>query len=322
MKEQYSLKIYFQSYPDRIASQIIEMYSDSSLSSSSPSLGAEIFTKTIKKNDFSVTINFFHEPILGLISDLARKQFSRTSAAIIFFSKDTRKSFQKIPEILETLKQYISQDIAIFIIGIISDFEAISYERGEKLANRLGGKYFEISMENITQLDQIMNSLIRRYIALTIPISITSHPDSLATDFIREYTNQSLDDDISVPGRSTFIKQVDPSMKLYINQISSTTSENSFYKEFLAGIFIYSKNSRESFEKVKKNYQKFLNQSSRSVPVVFLAISEGVDKVSTEEGLNLETENTEYFELKQNDHKFFNKIMNSLTHKLKYSSNL
>ncbi|MFX0185028.1 MAG: hypothetical protein ACFE95_18245 [Candidatus Hodarchaeota archaeon] len=322
MKEQYSLKIYFQSYPDRIASQIIRMYSDSSLSSSSPGLGAEIFTKTIMKNDFTVTINFFHEPILGLTSEQARKQFSRTSAALIFFNKDTRKSFQKIPEILGTLKQYISQDIAIFIVGIISDFEAVTYERGEKLANRLGGRYFEISMENFTQLDQIINSLIHRYIALTIPISITGHPDSIATDLIQVYANQSLDDDISVPGRSTFIKQVDPSTKLYFNQISSAMNQNSFYKEFLAGIFIYSKTSRESFEKIKKNYQNFLNQSSRNVHVVFLAINEGVEKVSTEEGLNLETENTEYFELKPNDHKFFSKIMNTLIHKLKYSSNL
>lgn len=84
---------------------------------------------------------------------------------LIFFKKNDRRSFEDVPLWFEDFKKHNGRPIHLFskdqlvLIGLIQELEDVTTEEGERLAERLGMSYYEMTLESGKTINEIFRKL-------------------------------------------------------------------------------------------------------------------------------------------------------------------
>jgi len=323
MKRSLTLKFFFQSYPNSIAANLVKQISTFTLTGTTSYLGVDIHTVTLKTKTFDARLNLLYDLGITETGTLNLKNLVGTSCVFFVFKKDDRGSFNKITEFFGNFKSYIEQHgIPSVLLGIRSEVEFITPNTAKNLAMELNSDYYELEGETPKEIERVLTSIIKRYYAKALVISVTSSPDWIGSNLLEKYTNQKKSNELAFQGITSYLKDLE-SFNLHLLHISSIINLdqdlNELYQDNHGQILIYDRGDLHSFEQVIKIGDFLFKNQKSPIPLFIIGMNAKQNIITTEEGLNLETRwGLEYYESEPEDYQFFIKILDNLIHKIKF----
>ena len=158
----------------------------------------------------------------------------------------------------------------------------------------------------------------REYI---VPICVLSYPKNLATELIRSFLGDQIT--IKMPPFSSYNKLVIDNNKVLLRLASGegipyyTKKQEFFYMGALGVVYVFSRDNRRSFTKIKNLYQEFREYSQNpDVSVTLIGLSNTSEVISTDEAETLAKEfGANYFEVQIKDKQMLTDIFNGLIRK-------
>lgn len=142
-------------------------------------VSAASFKKTITIDGQTLTINLWDTAGQEEYHSLAPIYYKDAHAALLVFSVVDQKSYEKMVQWKKELSSSRGDDIKIVVVGNkidLSKDRCVSTEQGERYANSIHAKYFEVSAKTGAGIENLFAHLGK--LLLTIPVKSTSRKNT------------------------------------------------------------------------------------------------------------------------------------------------
>ena len=129
----------------------------------SSTLGAELSNKYLKIKDISTKLQIWDTAGLERYHSIISSYFKGAHGCFIVYDITKEKSFEKVEEWYERVKENANKEVSLILVGNKCDLEnnrEISREKGEEKAKNLNCPFFETSALSDVNITEIFNELL------------------------------------------------------------------------------------------------------------------------------------------------------------------